>query len=89
MRDMNDPQLLGETILATQDELKCSIAQAADHVYTSMHTSGWHCMRLDTSVLLSSPGVDGPVPAPGSPSKPAAQKGRQGEHNPAEPGMMF
>jgi hypothetical protein len=68
-RDKNDPQLLGEAILATRDKFSCSIVQAADRVYEEMRENGWSYAPFKACVPLASPGFVATSAAPGSPEQ--------------------
>lgn len=35
MRDLHDPTQLGDRILALKEELKCSVLEAADRIYSA------------------------------------------------------
>jgi hypothetical protein len=65
MKDNNDPQLLGEAILATRDKFSCSIVQAADRVYEDMSENGWNFRQISEC----SPGFVATSAAPGSPEQ--------------------
>ena len=47
VRDMNDPRQLGHRILEAKEELKCSVLDAADHVYRDMRTNGYYLPALE------------------------------------------
>lgn len=47
MRDLNDPRQLGHRILEAKEELKCSVLDAADHVYRDMQTNGYYLPPLE------------------------------------------
>lgn len=67
MRDLNDPQKLGETILATRKAHNLKITQAADAVYESQACEGWTLPAGNYLCPVVSPGLGGRPATLGSP----------------------
>ena len=67
MRDLNDPQLLGEAIRSTMNAVGCTVVQAADYVYEDQRRNGWAFGPVNACVPLASPGLRATSAAPMSP----------------------